>query len=127
MHSPLSCKYSHSTLATLCLAMHSVTSYYALSVNLYPHQISKKDVDSFKPGKRIPPPKCVLRVEWDLKGQKPVRLRYTINFIGAKPNLFNLSLNPKGSIPGFIAFHCAFFYLFCVDTSHSRFGHDKRS
>ena len=107
----------------LCLAMHSVTSYYALSVNLYPHQISKKDVDNFKPSKRIPPPKCVLFVEWDLEGQKPARLRYTINFVGAKPNFLNLSLNPtwKGNIPlscGFIALQCLCFLPFCVDTSH---------
>ena len=79
--------------------MCSVTNY-VLSVNLYPHQISKKDVDKFKLGKSVPP-KCVLLVEWDLEGQKPVRLRYKINFIGAKePKFFHLRLNPtyKGSI-----------------------------
>ena len=106
---------SHSILAIII--MFSVTNHYALSVNLYPHQISKKDVDNFKPSKRIPPPKCVLRVEWDLEGQKPVHLRYTINFSGAKPNLFNLSLKPKGSIPlscGFIAFHCLCILLFIL-------------
>ena len=103
--------------------MFSVTNYYALSVsvNLYPHQISKEDVDNFTPDDRIPPPKCVLLVEWDLEGQKPVRLRYKINFIGAKPNLFHLSLNPtwKGNIH-VVSLHCnvcAFFHLFCVDTS----------
>ena len=88
-----------------CLAMCSVTNW-ALSVNLYPHQIHRKDVDNFKPGKSIPP-QCVLLVEWDLEGQKPVRLRHKINFIGAKePNLFHLSLNPtrKGSI----LFSCSF-------------------
>ena len=91
--------------------MCSITNY-ALSVNLYP-QISKKDVDKFKPGKNIPP-KCVLFVEWDLEGQKPVRLRYKINFIGAKePNLFHLSLNPtrKGSI---LLSYTAAVYLFCA-------------
>ena len=107
---------SHFILAIII--MFSVTSYYALSVNLYPHQISKKDVDNFKPGKNIPP-KCVLLVEWDLEDQKPVRLRYKINFIGAKPNLFNLSLNPtwKGNIPlscGFIALQCLCFLPFIL-------------
>ena len=69
------------------------------SVNLYPHQIHRKDVDNFKPGKSVSP-KCVLLVEWDLEGPKPVRLRYKINFIGAKePNFYNLRLNTwKGSI-----------------------------
>ena len=110
--------------------MFSVTSYYALSVNLYPHQISKKDVDNFKPGKNIPP-KCVLLVEWDLEGQKPVRLRYKINFIGAKPNLFNLSLNPtwKGNIPlscGFIAMF-VLSSIYFVLTHLSRFDRNQRS
>ena len=96
--------------------MCSITNY-ALSVNLYPHQISKEDVDNFKLDERIPPPKCVLLVEWDLEVQKPVRLKYTINFIGAKPNLFNLRLNPKGSIPlscGFVALHCLCILLFIL-------------
>ena len=99
--------------------MCSITNY-ALSVNLYPHQISKEDVDNFKPDERIPPPKCVLLVEWDLEGQKPVRLRYKIKFIGAKePNLFHLSLNPtwKGNIPlscGFIALQCLCFLPFIL-------------
>ena len=110
--------------------MFSVTNHYALSVNLYPHQISKEDVDNFKPDERIPPPKCVLLVEWDLEGRKPVHLRYKIKFIGAKPNLFHLRLNPtwKGNIPWF---HCiAMFVLssiYFVLTHLSRFDRNQRS
>ena len=61
---------------------------------LYPHQILREDVDDFVSSACIPP-KCELLVEWD-KDEKPVRLRYRINLIGAsKPfDFYNLSLNP---------------------------------
>lgn len=64
---------------------------------LYLHQISKKDVDNFKPGKCAP--KCELIVVWDLEGQKPVRLLHKVILKGASEscNYFYLNLNPSFS------------------------------
>ena len=58
------------------------------------HQISKKDVDNFKPGKCVP--KCELIVVWDLEDKKPVRLLYKVRLKGASEscNYFYLNLNP---------------------------------
>ena len=62
--------------------------------NLIHHQISKKDVDNFKPGKCVP--KCELIVVWDLEDKKPVRLLHKVILKGASEscNYFYLNLNP---------------------------------
>ena len=76
--------------------------YNLITLSFYPHQISRRDVNDYKPGQWIP--ECELLVEWDpeQKDKKPVPLRHRVNLIGARVpyNYFNLNLNPawKGSI-----------------------------
>ena len=55
-------------------------------------KITKAEVDSFKPGKRIP--SCHIKAEWT-KQSKPPRLKYTVTLQGAKQpsNYFNIDLD----------------------------------
>ena len=92
------------------LSIHSYIDHYVFcfvkdgmtsnSYKSFVHQISRKDVDHFEPG--LCYPECELLVEWELKDQKPIRLRHRINLIGAREpyNFFHLNLNPawKGSM-----------------------------
>ena len=64
------------------------------------NQISRKDVDQFKPGQWIP--ECQLVVQWERKDQKPAQLTQKVELIGAKAphNFIYLILDPatEGSL-----------------------------
>ena len=96
--------YNLITLITVLLPILATNNICNIdSPSFYPHQISRKNVNDYKPGQWIP--ECELLVEWDpsQKDKKPVRLRHRVNLIGARApyNYFNLNLNPawKGSSP----------------------------
>ena len=56
-------------------------------------QISKQQVDSYKCGQL--PPSCQLKVEWN-KDEKPVKLKYKVDLVGAKEdcNFFYIDRTP---------------------------------
>ena len=99
---------SQSTLENWCIqlqcTLHIIICSYEHTCKIlvplwYFYQISKKDVDSFKPGKCVS--KCELIVIWDpkQKDQKPERLLHKINLKGASElcNYFHLKLDPAWS------------------------------
>ena len=59
------------------------------SVCLMFQQISKWEVDTFKPGHRVPA--CQLLLKWGGVQEQPVELMYRINLLGAKEP-FNYTL-----------------------------------
>ena len=58
-------------------------------------QISRKDVDEYKQGQRIP--ECQLIVQWEREDQRPVPLKHKVNLIGATAphNFIYLTLYPS--------------------------------
>ena len=60
-------------------------------------QVTKKHVDNYQPGKRIP--SCQLLAEYDFAGVKVVPLRYRVKLLGAKEphDMFTFTVTPPSS------------------------------
>ena len=88
-----------------CQAVSVFLLFKCLNLNLN-LQITKKQVDSFTPGKKIP--SCQLVAKWIGQG-KPSELSHKVTLMGAKEpsNFFHIVLNNDSNIPGthFIVLH----------------------